>query len=621
MLRHLVALAERLEDEGELIPPGYKKFSRSSPIEWVVEIDAHGEVSAREASIQAPRPSRQRSGKPSPTNLKPYLLADQARYALGVPEEDKEEEAELLHRGFRVLTRSAAEATGDSGLARIADRLEASPIHEDLDVEIGPRDVVTFSVGRDRYPFQSSAARSFWASFVEDEYTAEETGTCSVCGEERFLVQTLPQKVTLLGETCQITSFNLSAFRSYGREQTLNASLCYSCGARAAQVLNHLLDQENHRVHLARNPRDGASASLKDHLAVFWTDAEEVETEDGRAVDPRVVFQASAGGFDREDTPSEAEVEELLKVPWHAQPAALRGADPGAHLLVLSPNKARLVVREWLHESLEELRRNLRRYLRATRLRTPSGREARAFGVRDLLEALAVNGLDPDTGRVTNRREVEANEVRGLLTTAYSGFPPPRSLRPTAVRLLRNPNVWNAAPWLSQRLVAVLKLSEVLRTPGKERTMTRAERLESLDTDQLHPGYLCGRLLAVLEDAQTWAADGQLNTTLVDRNYTASATAPASALPRLLNQAETAHIPKIRRKSGGGSADWMREQIEKILAGLDAHDGFPRTLNNEEQGKFALGFYHQRARSRRRMREHSESSVDESDSDPSTERE
>lgn len=140
--------------------------------------------------------------------------------------------------------------------------------------------------------------------------------------------------------------------------------------------------------------------------------------------------------------------------------------------------------------------------------------------------------------------------------------------------------------------------------------MKEADQLERLDEEQLHPGYLCGRLLAVLEDAQEWAADGQLNTTLVDRNYTAAATAPASALPRLLNQAETAHIPKIRRKSGGG-AHWMRKQIEDILAGLDAAEGFPRTLNNEGQGQFALGFYHQRADIRRRKREHSESSTDE----------
>jgi len=611
MLRHLVSLAERLEEEGSLIPLGYKQFSRNSPIEWVVEIGQDGTVQAREVEIQDPRPNRQRAGKPSQTNLKPYLLVDQARYALGLPEKGKEDEAELLYGGFRELTRAAADATEDESLARIADRLEAGPLHEELDAEIEPRDVVTFSAGGERYPFQEPAARKFWGDYVEEEYTANESGTCSVCATERKLLQTLPQKVTLLGETCQITSFNLSAFRSYGREQTLNASVCYPCGARAAQALNHLLDDETYRVQIARNPRDGASASLRDHLAVFWTDVDEVETEDGKPVDPRAVLRAAAEGFERDEAASEVEIERLLKSPWHARDAALRVANAGAHVLVLSPNKSRLVVREWLHESLENLRRNLRRYVLATRVQSPFGRDARAFGVRELLDALAVKALVPESGRVAGRREIEANEVRGLLRTAYSGFPPPASLAPSAVRALRNPRVWNSAPWLSQRLVSVLKLTEVLRSTREESIMENAERLERLDPERHHPGYLCGRLLAVLEDAQQWAADGQLNTTLVDRNYTAAATAPASALPRLLNQTETAHIPKIRRKSGGGSAHWLRGQIENILAGLDASAGFPRTLNNEGKGQFALGFYHQRADIRRRKREHAEESSDE----------
>lgn len=611
MLRHLVSLAERLEEEGRLIPLGYKQFSSSSPIEWVVEIDEDGSVRVREAEIQHPRPSRQRAGKPSPTNLKPYLLADQARYALGLPEEGKGDEAELLHGGFRELTRAAADATGAESVSRIADRLEAGPIHEELHAAVEPRDIVTFSVGGELYPFQEPAIRRFWGDYVEEEYTADERGTCSVCGSERPLLQTLPQKVTVLGETCQITSFNLSAFRSYGREQTLNASICYPCGARAAQALNHLLDEDSHRVLIARNPRDGASASLKDQLAVFWTDVSEVETEDGRAVDPREVLHAAAAGFDREDTATEGEIERLLETPWHAREAALRVANAGAHVLILSPNKARLVVREWLHESLEDLRRNLHRYMLATRVRSPSGRDARAFGVRELLDALAIKAVDPESGRVAGRRDVEANEVRGLLRSAYSGFPPPASLRPSAVRSLRNPRVWNAAPWLSQRLVSVLKLTEALRLTQEDSIMNESKRLEELDTEEYHPGYLCGRLLAVLEDAQQWAADGQLNTTLVDRNFTAAATAPASALPRLLNQAETAHIPKIRRKSGGGSANWMRGQLEDILTGLDASAGFPRTLNNEGQGRFALGFYHQRAEIRRRKRKHSEAATDE----------
>lgn len=602
MLRHLVSLAERLEEEGELPPPGYRK--QSAQIDWIIDVD-DGVGYLREGSPSTARPYRDRS-----VNIAPNLLADYAYYVLGIPEEGKEKRAQDGHKAFLDLLDEASAATGDEELQRCAQVLRSGAIEGDGLEQVGPKDVVALGTRDGELLLNRKAVKEFWAQFVADDSLSEETGKCSICGEERRLLRLLPEDVSILGETPKLVSFNLSAFESYGRKQTLNASICHPCGSRAVQALNHLTKTDIHKVRIARDPRDGASASLKDHLAVFWTDVAEVETEDGTPVDPREVLQATAGGFDRDETASETEIERLLETPWHARAAALRVADAGAHVLILSPNKARLVVREWLHESLEDLQSNLHRYLAATRIQTPSGRDARAFAVRELLDALAVKALDAESGRVTSRREIEANEVRGLLRTAYSGFPPPAALRPSAIRSLRNPRVWNTAPWLSQRLVSVLKLTEVLSSSGEESIMKEADQLERLDEEQLHPGYLCGRLLAVLEDAQEWAADGQLNTTLVDRNYTAAATAPASALPRLLNQAETAHIPKIRRKSGGG-AHWMRKQIEDILAGLDAAEGFPRTLNNEGQGQFALGFYHQRADIRRRKREHSESSTDE----------
>lgn len=597
MLRHLVDLAERLDEKSELIPRGFRE--ESAEISWVIEIgEKHGRL--REASISVPRPYRDRS-----VNIAPKLLADYAYYVLGIAEEGKEDRAEKAHKAFLDLLRDAAEVIDDPDLKSCHHVLSEEGVTGDLMQEVGPKDVVAMASEDGEFLFARKAVKKYWARYVAEEAYADETGNCAICCENDQLLRLLPEDVSLLGQTPKLVSFNKPAFRSYGKTQTLNASICHPCGSRAVQALNYLTGSSLHRVQLARNPRDGASASLEDHLAVFWTEAEEVETEDGEHVDPRAVLSATAGGFGTDEATTEKEVEDLLKVPWHARTAAFRAREPGVHLLVLSPNKARLVVREWLHESLDGLRRNLRKFVEATRVESPSGYPGRPFGVGELLEAAAARGVDPESGREIPG-SVEANEVRGLLRAAYSGAPVPASLRGSALRALRKPAHWNAAPWLTQRLISVLKLTQVLNLTGEESVMEEAERLERLDTEQLDPGYLCGRLLAVLEDAQRWAADGQLNTTLVDRNYTAAATAPASALPRLLNQAETAHIPKIRRKSGGGSAEWLRGQIEGIVAGIGPDSGFPRTLNNEGQGRFALGFYHQRAEIRRRKRQHAE---------------
>lgn len=117
--------------------------------------------------------------------------------------------------------------------------------------------------------------------------------------------------------------------------------------------------------------------------------------------------------------------------------------------------------------------------------------------------------------------------------------------------------------------------------------------MEQLNPLHHDPAYLCGRLLALLEEAQRRAASGKLNTTLVDRFYGAAATGPAAAFAPLLKLAHTAHLPKIRRDNRGYRQ--LDELLTDIMTKLEAAGGFPLTLSLMAQAQFALGFYHQRA--------------------------
>ena len=111
--------------------------------------------------------------------------------------------------------------------------------------------------------------------------------------------------------------------------------------------------------------------------------------------------------------------------------------------------------------------------------------------------------------------------------------------------------------------------------------------MQQLNTEHRGPAYLCGRLLAALEEAQLRAANFRLNRTLVDRFYGSATTAPASTFGGLLKLATTAHLGEVGRELNG--------LVENLLADLDGAGGFPRTLTLPEQADFALGFYHQRA--------------------------
>lgn len=115
-----------------------------------------------------------------------------------------------------------------------------------------------------------------------------------------------------------------------------------------------------------------------------------------------------------------------------------------------------------------------------------------------------------------------------------------------------------------------------------------------LDPDNRHPAYLCGKLLAVLESVQEEAAKPrQLNSTIVDRFYGTASSAPASVFGHLLRGAQ-AHLGKLRREKPG-TYTALEKRLEEIQSGLST---FPKTLTLEQQGLFALGYYHQRAAKR-----------------------
>ncbi|MGL5035936.1 MAG: type I-C CRISPR-associated protein Cas8c/Csd1, partial [Microcystaceae cyanobacterium] len=80
---------------------------------------------------------------------------------------------------------------------------------------------------------------------------------------------------------------------------------------------------------------------------------------------------------------------------------------------------------------------------------------------------------------------------------------------------------------------------------------------------------------------------------LTDRYYGAASSHPATAFPPLMRGAR-AHLSKLR-KTKFGTCNALEERIEEITSHLS---DFPKTLTMQNQGLFALGYYHQRAANR-----------------------
>lgn len=117
--------------------------------------------------------------------------------------------------------------------------------------------------------------------------------------------------------------------------------------------------------------------------------------------------------------------------------------------------------------------------------------------------------------------------------------------------------------------------------------------MRQLDLENQSAAYLCGRLLATLERIQYLAVHPKA--TLVDRFYGSASSAPMAVYPSLLRTSQS-HLGKLRKASPGLHRA-LQAQLEEILSGISE---FPRVLTLNEQGLFALGYYHQRAEDRRR---------------------
>lgn len=121
---------------------------------------------------------------------------------------------------------------------------------------------------------------------------------------------------------------------------------------------------------------------------------------------------------------------------------------------------------------------------------------------------------------------------------------------------------------------------------------TKEEIAMSLDKSNTNPAYLCGRLFAVLEEIQEDAAKPHtLNRTIEDAYFSSACVRPASIFPKLMKLSQH-HMAKLKRNQPGWAVN-DQKRLNEIIEKMG--DEFPKVLNLDDQGRFTLGYYQQRA--------------------------
>ncbi len=499
---------------------------------------------------------------------------------------------------------------------------------------IESKDIIAFSVAHSCFPFDRQTARKIWYKILEQYYTAG-SGKCAICEayQDKPITRIFPFKLRLFGERCSLLSVNTEenkSFMSLGKSQLGNSPICFKCASQADRTLKFLIhiDEKDrnkfigqHAVILSRDDSMGKQP-LRNQIAIFWTKKPvEVKSDKEEQVLLEDLVKKPFESFEelpeKEAPVAAAQCRQLLRAPFSVRRNALTLPDNRFYLAVLSPNKSRLVVREWLEMDIRPVKDNLKKYINAVQIIHPEGLGVWWPPVGGILEALrsytSVMQKSTEGPRIA---ALGPDIIRKLIRCMYQGTPPPDALLVRALRCFRVPDPSTEDSGLGReqykrqllRRMSMASAMKLILTHGNEEESKAMEQLvtyyDKSSSYKKGAAYNCGRLLAVLEAIQRRASSSSrgVNTTLVDRFYGAASTAPATVFANLINMATKAHLPKLRRD--GKELFKVRSQEELLNIGdllaeicriIDDAGGFPPPLHPKEQAVFALGFYHQRA--------------------------
>ncbi len=566
LARYYRRLAAETDITGNPKVPSYG-FSEEK-IGWILVLDADGnlvDVVPHLTADKKPQPKLMSVPRPEKksVNISPNFLWGNTQYVLGVTKKEAKDNSRTTQcfESFKQYHLDLLQQETDEGLQALYRFLRQWQPENFTDSPCSPEmldaNVVFKLDGSSGYIHQREAAQTLWAGCLKNDEA--EQGVCLISGEEAPIARLHPSIKGILGGQSSggsIISFNKESFASFGKEQGANAQVSEAAAFAYTTALNYLLRREN-----------GHCLSIGDTSTVFWAEAADVQQA-------AAVEDFFADTLTPPDDEQEAQkildiLEQIAKGRPLREIAPKLSDDTKFYILGLAPNAARISIRFWLDTTFGQLAVNLAQHWQDLAL------EPRAWKTPPSLWRLLLQTA------VLGKSENISPVLAGEMTRAViGGTPYPLSLLAQLIARIRADGDANG--------LRVAMIKAVLQRRFRK-GFIHEEVAMSLDSESRNQAYLLGRLFAVLERIQ-YQALGELNAGISDRYYGSASAVPFSVFPRLLSGAKH-HLSRLRKDKGG-----MAVNLDKDLGAIIEllPETFPRHLNIEEQGRFAIGYYHQK---------------------------
>lgn len=570
VLQALARCYDRLAAEDDAPPFG---FSREN-VSYAVVLSPRGvavdTISLLDTSGNKPRP------RPLPvpqavkrtSGVAANFLWDKTAYALGAKrnlDTKQPAPAERERAVFRALHEKLLAGSDDEGLRALRAFLNAWRPEEYSRLrhaeDMLDTNVVFRLDGDAGFLHDRAAAKDIWSAHLDRRSADAERGFCLVSGRRSPVARLHPALKGVFGAQssgASIVSFNLDAFESFGKKRGANAPVSERAASAYTTALNALLARGSKR-----------RIQIGDTTTVFWAEA----SGEGESSAAEELFSLTIAP--PTDAQEATKVRDALDV-IAAGRRPLADAAPGVredtrfYVLGLAPNAARLSVRFWHEDTIGGFARRIGEHWKDLSL-SPEPWRTPPSAHRLLYETAAL-------GKPEN---IPPNLGGALMRAILTGGRYPRTLFSAIIARMR------ADKKIDRLRAAICKacLARDYRLGFEKEDVP-----VSLDRNEKHPAYRLGRLFAVYEAVQRLALE-KPNTTIKDSYYGAASATPASVFP-LLEQRAGHHLSRIRKDKGHRAVSYYEKMVDSIFDGMDTV--WPRSLRLEDQGRFALGYHHQR---------------------------
>ena len=552
-------------------------------VRWQIPLTADGRLAGGPIPLsenpdeKKPRPKRLIRPKSNPDYVahgRSYFLCDsRERCALFLDDEAKLTSRRVNQSYFVGLLREAAASYPSLNAVAefLSDQDKLADLHALLrSAKAKTSDNATFAVDGISV-LDVPALKDWWRKKNQElrDTQVSSEATCLATGKVGAICRTTGF-IKLLGEDTKLVSFNKEcpAFESYNFSQAANAAISIEAEEKIRAAFSDLIEKANSQ----RLVFNGT-------IYLHWTRQPVSE-------DP----------LDLLNSANPEGVRDLLQSVKNGRQQI--GLESEAYFcLSLSNVGPRIMVRSWLETTLAAIKASVAKWFDdLTIVDAADGTtERHDFKLWSLLATLVPQKEGkPDFAKLPPQL---GNE---LMFAAFSSSSIPQTILAAALRRQsldqRKPDD-TRDPRLNPARLGLIR-AVLNRLPNPPAHMTA-----QLDPASSDPAYLCGRLFAVFDRLQ-YLAQGQLNAGISERFYASACVTPSLVMGRLFRNAQF-HLSKagdglkipLSAEQRNAIAENIRKDFEQISTALGA--SFPPTLTLEEQGRFALGFYHQKADYRR----------------------